>query len=77
MGTQVSPTPGLVLLTKMQYTSCKEDEIRMSSGQHGFSLKASCVRSQIIIKVACHICKKKIHSLIARLSELEWALAVK
>lgn len=62
MWTQVSLTTGFVVLTSMLHICCKWDHTLMSSVQHSFSLNASCVRRQIIIKGACHGCKKKMHS---------------
>lgn len=60
----MSLPPGPGPLPSMLYTSCKQDQPLMSSGWYSFSLKASCMGSQIIIKVACHEWRKKIHGTV-------------
>lgn len=54
-------TPGPGPLTSMLSTCCVKDQTLMSSGQHSFSLKVSCMGSQIITKVACLMWRKNIH----------------
>lgn len=73
-------TPGPGPLTSMLSTRCMKDQTLMSYGQLSFTLKASCMVSQIISKVPCLMWRKNIHRTIdsqnwsGRLQSCRWHL---